>query len=330
MVRSGLFVLPSLGGTDMALLHISSLYEQHRTGMHPESPARIRALREMLAETGLDQKLTPLPLAPIDLKTLELIHPAEYIAAIREYAAQGGGRIEADTVVSPDSYNVALHAAGAAVSAVERVLTTDESKAVCLIRPPGHHASRVHPMGFCLFSNVAVAAQAAIERHDLSRVLIVDWDVHHGNGTQDIFYEDERVHFFSAHRYPFYPGTGADDETGSGKGLGTIWNLPLAFGISQTEFHDEFQRMLEQAAARCRPELILISAGFDMHRDDPVGSLGLDEQDFVTLTRTVCDVADQYCGGRVVSLLEGGYNLTALAASVKVHLETLLEREVEK
>ena len=312
----------------MAILHYSSLYEHHQTGAHPESPSRIRVLREMLAETGLDQQFQQFPLSPIDLKVLESIHPAEYIDSIREYAQQGGGRLEADTVVSSESYNVALHAAGAAVSAVDRILTTDEKRAVCLIRPPGHHASSAHAMGFCLFSNVAVAARAAVELHDLSRVLIVDWDVHHGNGTQDIFWEDERVHFFSSHRSPFYPGTGASDETGSGQGLGTTWNLPLEFGITQSEFHDEFQRMLEHAAAKSRPELILISAGFDAHRDDPVGSLGLDEHDFATLTNTVCDIADQYCNGNVVSLLEGGYNLSALTASVKIHLESLLEREV--
>jgi acetoin utilization deacetylase AcuC-like enzyme len=310
----------------MAILHIAPLYEQHRTGAHPESPARIKSLREMLSETGLERKFESFPPRPIELPSLERVHPEEYVTAIREYAEQGGGRIESDTVVSPESYNVALHAAGAAVEAVKQVLTTDQSQAVCLVRPPGHHASQRKPMGFCLFNNVAVAALAAIERHNLSRVLIVDWDVHHGNGTQDIFYEDPRVHFFSSHRFPFYPGTGDSDETGRGKGLGSTWNLPLEFGITPAEFHEEFNRMLEHAAAKCRPELVLISAGFDAHRDDPIGSLGLDAGDFATLTNRVCDVADQFCGGKIVSLLEGGYHLPALAASVKAHLEVLLER----
>jgi acetoin utilization deacetylase AcuC-like enzyme len=180
-------------------------------------------------------------------------------------------------------------------------------------------------MGFCLFNNAAVAAAHAREGHGVDRVLIVDWDVHHGNGTQDIFYFDGQVSFLSAHRYPFYPGTGAADETGSGPGLGATVNLPLRFGISRRDYRGVFARALEELADRCRPQLVLISAGFDAHALDPIGSLGLESEDFGDLTRLLLNVAKQHAGGRVVSLLEGGYNLDALAESVACHLTTLLE-----
>ncbi len=182
-------------------------------------------------------------------------------------------------------------------------------------------------MGFCLFNNIAVAARHAVDVHELSRVLIVDWDVHHGNGTQDIFYRSAEVSFFSAHRFPFYPGTGSEDETGSGPGSGTTFNLPLSMGISQEDYHLQFRRMLETAARQTNPELVLISAGFDAHRDDPIGSLGLASHDFALLTEAVIDVADEFCDGRIVSVLEGGYNESALAESVALHLDALVPAE---
>jgi acetoin utilization deacetylase AcuC-like enzyme len=178
-------------------------------------------------------------------------------------------------------------------------------------------------MGFCLFNNAALAAAHAIARHHLNRILIVDWDVHHGNGTQDTFYSEERVGFFSAHRSPFYPGTGMADETGTGSALGTKFNLPLRFGISRQEYLTRFETMLEQSAQRIKPELIIISAGFDAHAADPIGSLGLATEDFSSLTRLVLQAADQHCGGKVVSLLEGGYNVHALAESIECHMREL-------
>jgi acetoin utilization deacetylase AcuC-like enzyme len=179
-------------------------------------------------------------------------------------------------------------------------------------------------MGFCLFNSIAIAAKVAIDEHGLDRVLIVDWDVHHGNGTQDAFYADEQVGFFSSHRWPFYPGTGSADETGAGAGLGATRNLPVTFGTPRESYLGEFQRQLEDFAARVRPQLVLISAGFDMHRQDPIGSLGMETEDFATLTGMVRDVANVHAGGRIVSVLEGGYNVEALAESVETHLRGLV------
>jgi acetoin utilization deacetylase AcuC-like enzyme len=185
-------------------------------------------------------------------------------------------------------------------------------------------------MGFCLFNNVAVAAHIALAEFDVSRVLIVDWDVHHGNGTQDSFWEEDRVGFFSIHRYPFYPGTGAASETGAGKGLGFTRNVPVKYGTSRDDYHSLFEKHLDEFAKKIKPQLILISAGFDAHREDPIGSLGLETEDFTRLTKTVLQLADEHCAGRVVSLLEGGYHVDRLADCVKVHLETLLAASVAK
>jgi acetoin utilization deacetylase AcuC-like enzyme len=206
------------------------------------------------------------------------------------------------------------------------VLKGEDKTTLCLVRPPGHHATPTRSMGFCLFNNVALAANHARTAHKLDRVLIVDWDVHHGNGTQDIFYEDGRVTFFSIHRYGrgFYPGTGAADDTGKGQGLGHVFNAPIAFGTSRKDYHAAFTRALAKAAEKSKPELVLVSAGFDAHAKDPIGSLGLEVEDFVTLTKEVLEVAKTHAKGRLVSCLEGGYNLEALAGSVQAHLETLL------
>jgi acetoin utilization deacetylase AcuC-like enzyme len=205
------------------------------------------------------------------------------------------------------------------------VLAGEDRTALCLVRPPGHHALADRAMGFCLFNNIAVAARTAIDEHGLDRVLVVDWDVHHGNGTQDIFYTDDRVGFLSIHRWPFYPGTGAVDETGAGAGLGATRNLPIEFGTPRDAYREKFRHELEDFANRVKPQLVLISAGFDSHRDDPIGSLGLEVEDFADLTQCVLDVANVHAGGRVVSLLEGGYHPKRLAECVAEHLQGLLQ-----
>lgn len=308
----------------MTILFRDPRFQRHRTGQHPESPARLATVDRRLDDRGLPARCqigTPRP-ALID--ELARMHGGEYIAQVREFAEAGGGRIESDTVVCPESYEVARYAAGTLLAAVDSVLTGGDTNALCLVRPPGHHALANEAMGFCLFNNVAVAAEHALRTHDLERVLIVDWDVHHGNGTQDLFYNRDDVGFLSSHRSPFYPGTGAASETGTGRGLGYTFNLPVTFGTPRREFLARFERLLIDAAERCRPQLVLVSAGFDAHRLDPIGSLGLETEDYETLTKLVLGIAREHCAGKLVSVLEGGYHVDALADSVAVHLETLL------
>jgi acetoin utilization deacetylase AcuC-like enzyme len=307
-----------------AILYSDPWFLRHETGRHPECPERLRRISAHLAATGLGERFDKGTVRPATREELARVHDAGYVRQVESWSRAGGGHVEVDTVMSSDSYDAAIRAAGAAVSAVEDVVSGVHRRALCLVRPPGHHALLDAPMGFCLFNNVAVAARHAVEKLDLLRVLIVDWDVHHGNGTQDAFYSDGRIHFFSAHRSPFYPGTGDASETGTGSGLGAITNLPLRFGIARREYLEQFQTVLERAAAQAKPDLILISAGFDAHHADPVGSLGLENEDFVELTKLVVECAEQYCGGRVVSLLEGGYNLDVLPESVQAHIEALV------
>ncbi|MDA0281752.1 MAG: histone deacetylase [Planctomycetota bacterium] len=313
----------------MALLYTDPVFLDHETGQHPESPARLRTVTAHLESLQLLDRFERGRIVTASVEQLVRAHSASHVERVRQFARNGGGRIEADTAVSPQSFDVALRAAGTACDAVDRVLKSDQTRACCLVRPPGHHALADDPMGFCLFNNVAVAARHAIAKHKLSRVLIVDWDVHHGNGTQDIFYNDAEVYFLSAHRFPFYPGSGTKDETGTGKGLGTVFNLPVEFGTPRRQYLAAFEQLLADCARRCRPELVLISAGFDAHRLDPIGSLELETEDFAVLTRMVLNVADEYCDGRCVSLLEGGYNVQALAESVEQHLTVIADRDAD-
>lgn len=308
----------------MTILYSDPRFQEHLTGRHPESPQRLEAVLAHLAEQKLDVKCKKGEFNFATKEQLQTVHTAAHVARVEKFVADGGGRIEQDTVCSPKSWDAARLAAGASIAAVDAVMKGTDKTALCLVRPPGHHALAAEPMGFCLFNNVAVAARHAVSTHQLKRVLIVDWDVHHGNGTQDLFYRDEQVYFFSSHRFPFYPGTGDSDETGAGPGLGTNFNLPLAFGIPRKEFLSRFETMLSQVAEKCRPELILLSAGFDAHREDPIGALSLETEDFSKLTDLVKQVAQTHCGGKLVSLLEGGYNTKRLAESVGLHLERLL------
>jgi acetoin utilization deacetylase AcuC-like enzyme len=310
----------------MTLLYCDPTFLDHRTGNHPERPERLEQVMAHLKRTGLEARCKTPVWASCSLKRLGRIHSLEYAAAVETFAQQGGGRIEADTVVSSASYNVALRAVGAVADAVTRVIGGEDKHALCLVRPPGHHALADSAMGFCLFNNIAVGARTATAELGLNNVLIVDWDVHHGNGTQDAFWRDGQVGFFSIHRWPFYPGTGDATETGSGPGLGRIVNVPVEFGTSRQSYLDQFRLSLEALASKIKPELILISAGFDAHRDDPVGSLGLETEDFLSLTSIVLDVADAFAGGKVVSVLEGGYNPGILAGCVELHLNELLRR----
>lgn len=308
----------------MTLLYMDDIFRRHDTGDHPECAARLDAIHGRLNASGLVDRVTRQPVVSAQTEDLIRFHDPGYLKYLQTTAAAGGGRVEADTVMSRQSADAAWRAAGSAVDAVERIVRGDELQALCLVRPPGHHALHDAPMGFCLLSNVAIAARTAIDRLGLSRVMIVDWDVHHGNGTQDAVYEDEHITFFSVHRFPFYPGTGRKSETGHGAGLGTVFNLPLKFGTSRADIMSAFEAELTRAADKCRPELVLVSAGFDAHAEDPIGSLGLDTDDFATFTGLVQQVADTHASGRLVSCLEGGYHVERLADCVELHLETLL------
>lgn len=308
----------------MTLLYMDERFLLHQTGQHPECPLRLEVVHAAIQKADLLSKFKQTKAVSADDDDLARVHPIEYLESLKAFAAKGGGRIEADTVLSAKSAEVAWLAAGTAIDAVQRVIAGEDKSAFCAIRPPGHHAIPEGAMGFCLLGNAAIAARTAIQRLGLNRVLVVDWDVHHGNGTQDVFYEDEQVGFFSAHRFPFYPGTGRKGETGRGDGLGTTFNLPLQFGISRKDYLSAFENMLTEAADHIKPELVIISAGFDAHAEDPVGSLGLETEDFQTLTQLVKQVAATHANGRIVSLLEGGYDPARLADCVELHLKTLL------
>jgi acetoin utilization deacetylase AcuC-like enzyme len=299
------------------------LFEKHRTGYHPECPERVQNTARYLESVPWFSQLPKARIAAANDDWIRRTHTENVLERARELCASGGGHLDPDTFVSPDSFQVAMHAAGSAVAAVDRVLTGGDKTTFCLIRPPGHHATPAQSMGFCVFNNIAIAAHYARDVHHLDRVLIVDFDVHHGNGTQDIFYADPAVHFLSIHRYPFYPGTGHESETGTGAGLGTTRNIPVAFGTSRASYRDQFKKGLEASVEQCRPQLILISAGFDAHKDDPIGSLGLEVEDYEIMTRWIQDAADAHCDGRIVSCLEGGYNLDQLPILVATHLQNL-------
>lgn len=300
----------------------SSRFLDHDTGDHVESAVRLPAIDAELARQGLVDGRPEITFGPADLADVERVHDARYVAAIDRAAQEGGGWLDQDTYLSPASFDVAMLAAGAAVAAVDAALDGRVTRSFVISRPPGHHATPMRGMGFCFLNNVAIAAAHGLWR-GLKRVAIVDWDVHHGNGTQDAFYDTEAVLFFSTHQYPFYPGTGAAGETGRGKGEGYTVNVPLAAGQRDDDYLRVFHERLFPAIDRYRPELILISAGYDAHAHDPLGGMRLTEPGFAALTAQVTALAEHHCEGRVVALLEGGYDPEALGRSVAATLRIL-------
>ena len=299
----------------------------HRTPHgHPERAERFDAVTKTLAKAGLAARMREIESGEADDETLLLCHSETYVR-LAEGEIAGGRRMlsTGDTHISANSMRAARAAAGAVCAAVDAVATGDAQQAFCALRPPGHHARPDHGMGFCIFNNVAVAARHAIRRHGLSRVLVVDWDVHHGNGTQDIFYEDPDVLFFSTHQSPWYPGTGMADETGIGAGAGTTINCPFPANSGREEILGAFRERLLPAAEAFRPDLVMVSAGFDSRLGDPLGRFRLVDGDFREMTLLLRDVADRHAEGRLVSTLEGGYSLAGLAAGVASHVGALLE-----
>jgi acetoin utilization deacetylase AcuC-like enzyme len=300
----------------------------HDTGaMHPESAERLRYTLNALQGSELWPRLNHLVPPPATLEDLQLVHPATYIARIQRACDGSQPLLDNDTVVCPRSFTASCHAIGAALHACDQVMAGQVHNAFCAIRPPGHHAEGAKAMGFCLFNNIAIAARHLQVRHGLQRVLIVDWDVHHGNGTQDIFYRDPSVFFFSIHQHPLYPGTGAWNEAGEGPGLGTTLNVPLPSGSGDMAYFDAFELELAPAVARFKPDFILISAGFDAHENDPLAGMRVTDSGFAVLTRMVRHLAEEHCQGRLVSLLEGGYRLSGLSHGIMAHLSALLDRE---
>lgn len=304
-------------------LLLDDLLTHHRTAPgHPESPERLTAIR-----TALEPLDAPLVLASrrAEREEIALCHDPRYVDTVLRLIQEGQTELSGgDVSVSEESGEVALHAAGGVIDAVDAVLDGRADNAFCAVRPPGHHARPDAAMGFCLFNNVAIAARHAQKNHGLARVAIVDWDVHHGNGTQDIFYRDGSVLFFSTHQSPWYPGTGATDETGDGKGAGCILNRPLPSGSGAAEILGAFRETLLPALEKFRPDLILISAGFDSRAGDPLGQFRLTDADFSTLTLLLRDAAERLCAGRLVSVLEGGYNLEGIGPAAKAHVAGLM------
>jgi len=294
---------------------------EHDTGLgHPENAERLRSIERALSQAdfdSLDRREAPRGTR----EQIRLIHTDRHIDyVLGAIPKQGFAYLDVDTVVSPGSGNAALHAVGAACAAVDAVFIRESTNAFCAVRPPGHHAEPDAAMGFCLFNNIAIAAEYARKHHGIKRVAIVDFDVHHGNGTQRAFEANKDILYASTHQFPWYPGTGRSEETG----VGNIVNVPLPVGSGSKEFRSAFAEKILPVLSRFLPELLLISAGFDAHRDDPLAGLNLVEEDFAWVTSELAGMAEKYSGGRLISILEGGYNLEALGRSVAAHVRALM------
>ncbi len=311
-------------------LLLDPVFKQHLTGNgHPERPERYDAVTKALDAAGLSKTLARIALRKATRDEVMLVHTGPYVDTVfREIGALEDGHYlrdlsTGDTVVGPKSLDVALQAVGGVLNAVDAVTGKRAKNAFCAVRPPGHHATPNRGMGFCVFNNVAIAARYAQRKHGLARVMIADWDVHHGNGTQDTFYADGSVFFFSTHQSPWYPGTGQADENGEGKGEGKIMNCPFAAGAGAEQVVKAFRERLAGAMKEFKPDLVILSAGFDSREGDPLGRFRLTDADFAEMTKIALDIADKHAGGRLISVLEGGYSLEGLAAAVSSHVAAL-------
>lgn len=309
----------------MTALLLDPVYQQHDPGPgHPESVKRLVAISQALTEAGLVDKMQGIAPRAATIDELALCHDRGYIATAKEDVEAGLDDLSTgDTAICARSYDVAIRAVGGVLNAVDAVFAGKAANAFCAVRPPGHHARPAQGMGFCLFNNIAIAARHAQQKHGAQKVAIVDWDVHHGNGTQDIFYEDGSVLFCSTHQSPLYPFTGHANETGSGKGKGSTLNLPFPARTGMSKIGAAFSDFVLPAIDAFKPDLILISAGFDSRIDDPLGQFRLTDDDFVALTKLLLESAKTHCQSRLVSVLEGGYNVEGLASAVTHHVQTL-------
>lgn len=308
-----------------AIVH-HAVFREHDTGPgHPETPSRYQVVMDALrGDAELWSNVVEVQAREAARGDIQAAHSPQLYKQVERVVSEGIGYLDADTTVSMRSFDAAKHAAGAPCQAIDLIMKGEVNNAFVPVRPPGHHATEERAMGFCLFNNVAVAARYAQQRYaEIERVAIIDWDVHHGNGTQGIFYDDPSVYFFSSHQYPWYPGTGTRGEKGTGRGLGYTLNLPLRAATPAVEQKRAFESALDEMSAKFSPDLIIISAGFDSHLGDPLGQLLLQDRDFVDMTRAVKQWAASSCQGRLVSCLEGGYNLETLGETVRAHVEEL-------
>ncbi|MGV8057964.1 MAG: histone deacetylase [Smithellaceae bacterium] len=303
-----------------------SRYLQHSAGFaHPESPQRLMAIYEMLDNPGMSWKFAQIEPREATHEEIAAIHSPTYIDFVAGTAGSDCVMLDPDTATSPETYHIAKLAAGGVCNAINKVVSGDVDNAFAFVRPPGHHAERDAAAGFCIFNNIAIGAMHAILKHNMKRILIVDWDLHHGNGTQHSFYNDPRVLYFSTHQYPYYPGTGSMDEIGRGPGKGYTVNVPLSAGAGDGAFIKVFRRILEPVAMEFKPELVLLSAGFDIYYQDPLGSMRVTPGGFAALARILMNIADNCCQGRFVAVLEGGYHVQGLTKSAKAVLEEMLD-----
>ncbi|MEP7198785.1 MAG: histone deacetylase [Chloroflexota bacterium] len=302
----------------------SDRFLEHMLPGHPERPDRLRAIMRALAATGTLARMTPLTFDAATLGQITSVHHPRYVETLRALCERGGGRIDADTFANAHSFDIARLAAGACIALADAVQSRTVDNGIALVRPPGHHATSAQAMGFCLLNNVAIAARHLIDAHRLERVLIVDYDVHHGNGTENIFYGDPRVLYVSTHQYPHYPGTGHWRDTGAGEGVGTTLNVPLPPGVGDAGYQFVFDELVWPFAERFRPQFVLLSAGFDAHHRDPLAEMRLSVAGYANLTRSLQQIASVFCGGKFAVVLEGGYDLDALGQGAVAVCRVLL------
>lgn len=298
-------------------------YLKHKNEPHPENPGRLNAIQKNIESSKYYNNLTLIQPRKATVEDIAKVHGTGYIRSVEDSCRNGVRNLDADTVISADSYQTALLSAGAGLEALDKILEGTVGNAFCAVRPPGHHAEQNKAMGFCLFNNVGVIARYAQDVKNIQKIFIFDWDVHHGNGTQHSFYKDSSIYYSSIHQYPFYPGTGGVDETGTGDGLGSNLNLPMRAYSCDADYINAIEHKLIPVIQKFNPDLIIISAGFDAHENDPLAQINLSTDCYGKMTQKLMEIANDVCNGRILSMLEGGYDYSALADSVKLHVETL-------